>query len=74
MAGLNFMAVGDWGGQTNAPFTEAGQVATAKGMGEVGDAIGSKFVLALGDNFYSDGISSDSHVRHTRLTRDIVWR
>lgn len=73
MAGLNFLAVGDWGGQTNAPYTEAGQVATAKGMGEVGDAIGSKFVLALGDNFYSSGIGSDSHDARFQQTFEDVY-
>jgi len=73
MAGLNFLAVGDWGGQTGAPFTEAGQVATAKGMGEIGEQVGSKFVLALGDNFYSNGIGSDANDARFHQTFEDVY-
>lgn len=71
--GLTFLAVGDWGGQTSAPYTEIGQVSTAKGMGEVGQSIGSKFVLALGDNFYSNGISTDAQDPRFQQTFEEVY-
>ena len=62
-AGFTFLAVGDWGGQDTKPYTEVGQVATAKGMGNVAEQVGAKFVLALGDNFYSNGIETNANVR-----------
>ena len=71
--GLTFLAVGDWGGQTSAPYTEIGQVSTAKGMGIVGESIGSKFVLALGDNFYSSGISTDASDPRFQQTFEDVY-
>ena len=58
---LNFLVMGDWGGSGSSPFTTAGEIATAAGMGKVAAASGSKFALALGDNFYSSGIHGDEH-------------
>lgn len=39
------------------PWTSHAQVATAAGMGQVAQSLGSEFALALGDNFYFSGIS-----------------
>ncbi len=52
--GLNFVALGDWGGESNAPYTTPYESATAAGMAKVASEINSQFVLALGDNFYSE--------------------
>ena len=48
---LNFLAVGDWGrdGQFN-------QAEVGREMGVVAVALGARFVLSVGDNFYEDGI------------------
>lgn len=43
------------------PWSTYAQVATASGMSQVAKAQGSKFALALGDNFYFNGISTDCH-------------
>jgi len=59
-AAINFLAVGDWGGQDSSPYYTAGQKASVTGMNKVASAIKSQFVLALGDNFYSSGIPTKS--------------
>ncbi len=53
---LNFLAVGDWGGQTSSPYTTTAQLAVAKVMGDEAQAIDSQFTFALGDNFYTFGV------------------
>jgi hypothetical protein len=53
-AQLNFLTLGDWG----SPGTK--QRAVAAQMGAVGAQNNIQFVLALGDNFYEDGVSSDT--------------
>ncbi|MBI2497817.1 MAG: metallophosphoesterase [Opitutae bacterium] len=50
---LAFMAFGDWG-RDGAYF----QKDVAAQMGRVGEIIGSRFVLVLGDNFYDNGVRS----------------
>ncbi|XP_070563365.1 tartrate-resistant acid phosphatase type 5-like [Ptychodera flava] len=55
---LRFTALGDWGGQGESPFTTPVEVAVAKAMGDVADMYQSQFTLALGDNFYTEGVKS----------------
>ena len=50
---LRFLALGDWGRQG-----EPHQAAVALRMGEEADKTPPRFVLALGDNFYEDGVAS----------------
>ncbi|MEP9401678.1 tartrate-resistant acid phosphatase type 5 family protein [Sphingomonas sp. VNH70] len=50
--GCNFVVLGDWGRDT----PEQHHVAAA--MGRTAGAAQSDFVLAIGDNFYSDGVAS----------------
>jgi hypothetical protein len=56
LASVDLLVVGDWGGMPVKPYTLPGQVATAVGMGIIGDKINAQAVLALGDNFYTYGI------------------
>ncbi len=49
---LSFLAVGDWG--RDGAFNQA---AVAKQMGEAAAAIGARFVISVGDNFYEDGVT-----------------
>ena len=59
---FNFLVMGDWGGSPTFPYTTGPEIITAKGMGEVGTALGSKYAMALGDNFYTHGVTSlDDH-------------
>ena len=50
---LNFLAVGDWGrgGGDN-------QAEVAGEMAKVAAALGARFVISVGDNFYEDGVAS----------------
>ena len=49
-SGLNFLAMGDWGGTDSKPYTEPGQVKAAAAMANVAANIGAKFALGMGDN------------------------
>jgi tartrate-resistant acid phosphatase type 5 len=50
---LNFLLLGDWGRKG-----EPDQAAVAKQMGICGAKMEPKFVVAVGDNFYEDGVAS----------------
>eukprot|EP01035_Chromulina_nebulosa_P018509 gene18509-24226_t len=54
---IRFLQIADWGGQTNEPFFTIPQNATAVAMSEKAKEIKAQFVIALGDNFYSYGIT-----------------
>ena len=56
---LNFLMLGDWGGIPNYPYHTPQQVAAAKGM----STFTPEFVLALGDNFYYQGVENDDSPR-----------
>ena len=55
---LNFLAIGDWGRQG-----ETDQREVARQMGITAQNINARFVVAVGDNFYEDGVTStkDNH-------------
>lgn len=55
---LNFLVMGDWGGTGHEPWTHNSQLNTAKSMDRAAAQLGADFTLALGDNFYSTGVSS----------------
>mmetsp|Transcript_23959 Transcript_23959/g.40750 ORF Transcript_23959/g.40750 Transcript_23959/m.40750 type:complete len:345 (+) Transcript_23959:19-1053(+) len=57
---INLMVVGDWGGVPFPPYSTPGQRAVAASMGRVATDISASAVLALGDNFYFDGIRTDA--------------
>lgn len=46
--GLNFLAVGDWGGQETAPYYTTGQLASVQGMEKIAQYLKSQFVLGVG--------------------------
>ncbi len=45
------------------PYTTPGQKASVKGMDKVASAVQSKFVVALGDNFYHEGVTDENSDR-----------
>jgi tartrate-resistant acid phosphatase type 5 len=55
---LHFLVMGDWGGTDHSPWTHTAEVNTAKQMDKAAAALGAKFSLALGDNFYYSGVTS----------------
>lgn len=69
---LRFLAIGDWGGQDQPPYYTDEQREVADGMAKVSTATtsfsttgsvehhpASSFILALGDNFYFEGLRED---------------
>ncbi len=73
-SGLNFLAVGDWGGQTFTPYTTSAQLSVAKVMGEEAKTIDSQFTFAMGDNFYTYGVKNvdDKRFKETFEVRSII--
>ncbi|CAF1471658.1 unnamed protein product [Adineta steineri] len=62
-----FFVVGDWGGLPFLPYETPSENAVAKAMGKLGTELNTSFQLALGDNFYFDGVRSanDPRFEHT---------
>jgi hypothetical protein len=58
-----FFVVGDWGGLTTSPYDTPSEVAVAAAMGQLGVKLNTSFQLALGDNFYYDGVKSPTDPR-----------
>ena len=56
--GMQFLVMGDWGGAPKSPYTTKYEVGTAKSMDAAAKSLGAKFALALGDNFYTKGVTS----------------
>ena len=56
---LNFLVFGDWGGQPTSPYTTKAEVEIAEQMGKTARQINSQFTLALGDNFYNEGVKNE---------------
>ncbi len=70
---LPFLVIGDWGGQTHLPYTTEDELACAKQMGMIAERISSSFVLALGDNFYEEGIPTDAYDKRFQETFEDVF-
>ncbi|KAK2153471.1 hypothetical protein LSH36_296g04043 [Paralvinella palmiformis] len=54
---LSFVVLADWGGLPKFPFRTPIEEAVAARLADVGGRINASFVLALGDNFYYDGVT-----------------
>ncbi len=65
-AGLNFLLVGDWG-----RLGHHHQRAVARQMGVTAAAIGSRFVVSVGDNFYENGVDSVSDPQWRRSFEEV---
>eukprot|EP01061_Rhynchopus_euleeides_P046871 TRINITY_DN90_c0_g2_i1.p1 TRINITY_DN90_c0_g2~~TRINITY_DN90_c0_g2_i1.p1 ORF type:complete len:332 (+),score=110.36 TRINITY_DN90_c0_g2_i1:60-1055(+) len=70
---LSFLTIGDWGGASDDQPTTEAEIDNNAGMGAVAQQLGDvSFVMAMGDNFYSHGISGDSHsARFTQTFEDV---
>lgn len=68
-----FLVLGDWGGLPFAPYKTPSEIAVAAAMGHIGAKLNTSFQLALGDNFYFDGVQSVTDPRFkVRLTTDLL--
>ena len=56
------LIMADWGGHGTPPFTTPGEIATSSGMATLVNAWQGRpvLVLALGDNFYADGLCNNA--------------
>lgn len=61
--GLNFLALGDWGGLPLPPYTSPLERNTACSMGAIAKKNSVDWILSLGDNFYYDGVTNDTDPR-----------
>ena len=73
---LNFMVVGDWGGQSDPPFYTNPEQDVAKQMGDIAASVGAQFTLSMGDNFYDNGVTDvdDPRFKVTFEVRKIVCK
>lgn len=55
---FNYLVIGDWGGLPFYPYKTYIEEGIAKKIGVVAETLNSKLVLALGDNFYFDGVKN----------------
>ena len=53
---LRFMMVGDWGGKSKKPHYTDAEMSVSEQMGKTAADIGANFTVAVGDNFYDDGV------------------
>ena len=60
---LNFMVVGDWGGQDNPPYYTDPEQDVAEQMGQIAAQMGAQFTLSMGDNFYDNGVTNVDDLR-----------
>lgn len=68
---LNFLAVGDWGGDENSPYYTSGQLASVVGMDKIAQQLNSQFVIAVGDNMYHDGVTNEYDPRFQESFEDV---
>ncbi|XP_065669771.1 tartrate-resistant acid phosphatase type 5 isoform X2 [Hydra vulgaris] len=69
--GLNFLVLGDWGGLPTAPFSTDIENGTSKQMSIIADKYKVDFVVALGDNFYFDGIENEHDPRFEQTFQSV---
>lgn len=58
-----FFVIADWGGLPFLPYETPSENSIAKAMGKLGVQLNTSFQLALGDNFYFDGVHSATDAR-----------
>lgn len=71
--GLNFLVIGDWGGQPDKPYYTPAEFDLANVMGKKAKEIGSQFTLALGDNFYDTGVKNVDDQRFNETFEVYCW-
>lgn len=54
---LNFLVLGDWGGLPFTPYRTFIEKDVAQSMEAMATQYNTSFQVALGDNFYFDGVS-----------------
>ncbi|XP_069129879.1 tartrate-resistant acid phosphatase type 5-like [Argopecten irradians] len=65
------LVLGDWGGVDVKPYTTLVEVSVAKQMGTLADTYAPQNILALGDNFYFDGVKNVADKRFKETYEDV---
>jgi len=73
LGGLQFLTIGDWGGQETDPFYTTPEVEDGEAMAMVAARVNASFVLALGDNFYTHGIPTGATDQRFKSTFEGVF-
>ncbi|XP_070564011.1 tartrate-resistant acid phosphatase type 5-like isoform X2 [Ptychodera flava] len=68
---LRYTVLADWGGIPEFPYRTPIEKAVGNAMGKVADTFGSQFTLALGDNFYFDGVKNVDDKRFTATFEEV---
>lgn len=68
---LRFLALGDWGGLPSWPYTTPLEIAVGEQMGRIAKTNKTSFTVALGDNFYFDGVKNVEDKRFFRTFENI---
>ena len=55
---LNFLVLGDWGGQPTSPYYTTAEKDIAAAMGKTAQNVDSQFTISVGDNFYENGVQN----------------
>jgi len=63
---LRLFIVGDWGGVDYEPYTTFYERSTAAEMGKMADLYAPQNILALGDNFYFEGVKNLTDFRFNK--------
>lgn len=68
---FSFLALGDWGGGSDADPADRPELCVADGMSQVAERLAVDFVLALGDNFYENGVTHGNEGRFQSTFEDV---
>ncbi|KAI0217709.1 Tartrate-resistant acid phosphatase type 5 [Lamellibrachia satsuma] len=71
---INFLALGDFGGSNDDPFTTPVQLAVAAQAANFANKNPVDFVLTLGDNFYTYGVKSVDDPRFTETYSKVYYQ
>lgn len=62
---LSFSAFADWGGSNQAPYVNPWAIQIARSINRYSHKCDSKFLMLVGDNFYSQGVENVEDSRFT---------
>lgn len=65
------LVMGDWGGTSSFPYYTGAEKHTAAAMATVAESLGSKLAVALGDNFYDNGVPNADSPRFKQTFEDV---
>jgi len=72
-AEYTFLALGDWGGDSDDAPTSPTQLETEKGLAAVAEQLDSQFFFGLGDNFYTSGLNANNVNTRIKATWEDVY-